>query len=270
MELKLRLEKLYSEILPIYDDFFQQVDLSNYNADADLVKLWHKMAPEVITYPKLTFGFSRPPHSVSFLRVETDHEFYARSVDADVHQFEKSSGEGVEIFKSKRTGPGYQATVQAVSKSLSLLHSSIFKLLQGVMIEPEANPDDEYWRNTYGNPYFHSYMVAGIDGIVHVFPTPLPEIQDTTDACMAHEMGHVLSMKFWSEQLDHPGWKNYVKAAKSDRIRPSNYAKQSPHEDFAETFRLYVLYERLEKYHNLQHLFPARFEIISNLLERIP
>lgn len=270
MTLKERLEMLITDELPVYSNFTDQVDIPHYPVEADLVRIWHKLTPEIITYPKLTFSFSRPLFSVKLLREIEHHEFYARHANADVHKFLKSSGESIEIYKSIRTGQGYQTNVQAVSKSLSLLHPSIFKLLEAVMIEPSSNPDDEYWRHKYRDPYFHSYMVAGIDGIVHVFPTPIPEIQDTTDACLAHEMGHVLSLKFWSEQLDHPGWKNYIKATKSDRIRPSNYARQSPHEDFAETFRLYVLYDRLEKYKNLQHLFPARFDIIGNLLDSIP
>ncbi len=269
MTLKQRIELLAAQDNPIYSSFIDVVNPEHFEAESDLVKVWNKLAPEVITFPKLSFSFSRPAFKLTAQGSKASSEFYTGQAGADLHTFYHHEGNTVDIYKSERTGSGYQTSVKSMGQALAIVPGPIFRLLSAVMIEPMQNPDDEYWKNQFRNPYFHSYMVAGIDGIVHVFPTPLPEVQDTTDSCLAHEMGHVLSLRFWSEQLDHPGWKNYVKAVKSDRIRPSNYSRQSPHEDFAETFRLYVLYHRLAQYKYLEKIFPARFEIISNLLERI-
>lgn len=114
------------------------------------------------------------------------------------------------------------------------------------------------------------YAPAGFDangdtGRVRAFPEGLNKYQpDSRMSAMVHESAHIVDRKM--KGVD-PNWDAKWAAAKeADIAKPSQRAKDSDAEDFAEAYLLYKLHQddpkKLDMY---RAMFPARFKLIEEV-----
>jgi hypothetical protein len=106
-------------------------------------------------------------------------------------------------------------------------------VLHQVRIEPGANPQDEEWAKTYNSPGFKSAATGGNGQTTFWSGT-----DNLQEEYFLHEFGHVLGQTYSSKNAMTPdGWDEAIAA---DNAVPTDYAKSSPAEDFAESFWLYL------------------------------
>jgi len=156
-------------------------------------------------------------------------------------------------------------TIDEVAKGLAALPPASRALVKEVMVEPNQNPSDSYWATKYGDPNFRSYMTAGSDGVVNIYPTTHKQTQTVLEQSMIHETGHVLSRSKWGQDGD-ARWDDWKKAITSDGVVASRYAKNSQGEDFAESLTLYMNVKGTDREAELRALMPERFKLLDKLL----
>jgi hypothetical protein len=176
-------------------------------------------------------------------------------------------GLDVPIVQDTRPRPAgeHQHSAQEVATALSHLPPETLRLVHRVVIHSEPNPHDKFWEQEYGRPDFRSYMTAGADGTVDIYPTTHATPEPFLETSLIHESGHL-----WSNRLlgpDHTGsrWTQWKKAAGADRLAPSNYATSSPAEDIAETSALYLSTRGTPAFDEYRKLFPNRFAYLDVL-----
>ena len=62
--------------------------------------------------------------------------------------------------------PAFIAALIAAPVALTIVPAVITL----IMLNPVVNPDDAHWAAEYHRPDFHSYMTAGAEGIVDIYP----------------------------------------------------------------------------------------------------
>lgn len=165
-------------------------------------------------------------------------------------------------------------SIEEVAKSLAALPKSSRALVKEVNVEQVKNPDDEkIWRKKYNDPNFNSYMTAGAAGTISIYPSDKgsKNSQSYMDGTMIHETGHTLSTQKWGElgetrADDDKRWDKWKAAAASDGVAPSEYAKNSPGEDFGEALQLYQQVKGTPQEEEIRQLMPERYKIIKELL----
>jgi hypothetical protein len=106
-------------------------------------------------------------------------------------------------------------------------------VLHEVKIESGANPQDAEWAEKYHTPGFKSAATGG-NGQTTFWSGP----DNLQEAYFLHEFGHVLGQTYSTKGTLVPdGWEDAITA---DNAVPTDYAKSSPAEDFAESFWLYL------------------------------
>jgi len=194
-----------------------------------------------------------------------NHEFKGGKADALKYEVE-IDGKKIPVWMPKNPDASMKYhSIEEVAKGLAALPASSRKLVKEVSVEEKVNPDDAYWATKYGDPNFHSYMTAGEEGVISIYPGKTKESQDYLDGTMIHETGHTLSRQKWGED-DDPKWKDWKDAMASDGISSSQYAKKSQGEDFAETLQLYQQVKGTPQEAEVRALMPERFKIIDELL----
>jgi peptidoglycan hydrolase-like protein with peptidoglycan-binding domain len=213
------------------------------------------------------FDAKRAKYTVTGPVDAKNHAFASGVADAQQYQVE-INGKKVPVFMPKTPTDGLQNhSIDQVAKGLAALPQSSLGVLKSVNVEPKTNPDDAYWSKQYKTPNFHSYMTAGADGVVQIYPnTGAPPSQDTLDGDLVHETGHTLSQQKWGSDDSDPRWQPWKDAAKSDGVHASTYAKNAPGEDFAETLKLYQLVKGTPQEAEMRQLMPARFKIIDGMV----
>jgi hypothetical protein len=158
-------------------------------------------------------------------------------------------------------------TVDEVVDMISRGPEQVRRMVKEVHVNPGRNPDDAYWARQpgYRNPNFRSYMTAGAEGIVNVYPSPNAHRADFARKSLAHESGHTVSKQLWGENTNSQKWKPWRDAMKSDGISPSTYSRSSPNEDFAESWALFMEVRGKPREEELRLLFPARWAILATL-----
>jgi hypothetical protein len=159
---------------------------------------------------------------------------------------------------------GSTHSIDEVAKGLAALPEASLALVKRVDVEPNKNPDDAYWAKEYNDPNFESYMTAGGDGVVNIYP--VPQSQDYLDGTMIHETGHILSNTMWGSDTSGKGWDDWKAAAAADKNIPSEYAKSSPAEDFSETLQLYYQVKGTPQEKVERALYLERFKMIDKIL----
>lgn len=124
-----------------------------------------------------------------------------------------------------------------------------------VIFSDQPNLKDAYWAVKYNDPGFVSLATGG-DGTVVVYRKQPIDI-----GTMAHEMGHNLATTKYGSTWPPPG-SAYGKAMASGEPPPTNYAMNSPAEDFAESIRLYFTDPQ-----RLKNSAPKRYTVIKKLIE---
>jgi hypothetical protein len=201
-------------------------------------------------------------------------KFKFRSGKADALRYEATIGAVAEskipIYLPKEfdTTKGlYIPTIGEVVDMISRGPEQVRRMVKEVHVNPGRNPDDSYWAKQpgYKKKNFRSYMTAGAEGIVNIYPSTNPHNADTARTSIAHESGHTVSKKLWGNDTKSEKWKPWRDAMKSDDLRVSTYAKSSPNEDFAESWALFMEVRGRPREEELRLLFPARWAILATL-----
>jgi peptidoglycan hydrolase-like protein with peptidoglycan-binding domain len=158
-------------------------------------------------------------------------------------------------------------TFADVEKGLSVVPGPNAKEIKRVDIEPAFNRDDPHWKKAYKDPNFQSYMTAGADGIVSVYPSGASELPGDIymGGSFIHETGHIIGNKTFGRNPQGPKWKPWRDAMASDKLHPSDYAKNSPSEDFSEMLLLARTVKGKRREREIRNLFPARMAILDSM-----
>ena len=165
-------------------------------------------------------------------------------------------------------GTLFLPSVNDVVDILSRGPEQVRRMVKEVHVNPGRNPADAYWATQpgYSNvANFRSYMTAGADGIVDIYPSTTPHNADVGRTSIAHESGHTVSQKLWGTDTTNKKWKPWRDAMKSDGISASTYARSSADEDFAEHWALFMEVRHGPREEELRILFPARWAILATL-----
>jgi hypothetical protein len=120
----------------------------------------------------------------------------------------------------------------------------------------QANKFDAYWQSVYKN-FTRSHATGG-DGSIAVYNNGSLSLGNFT-----HEAGHNLATKIYgSADPTTRAQAEFVKAIASNELPVSEYAKNSPAEDFAEASRLYV-----EDPAIMKRDFPMRYAVIERIMK---
>lgn len=173
------------------------------------------------------------------------------------------------VFATRDGQPRVMHSLDEIARALSRLPPGDLLRVRDVRLSPVPNPEDATWAKQYGEPDFASYMNAGPDGKVTIFPWHPDKPKEGTAAMvvsMLHELGHVASNHRWGIGRGHgqaPDWTRWREAMKADGLFASIYAKASAEEDFAETYALRRLMQaNPEHARELRLLLPNRVRLL--------
>lgn len=139
--------------------------------------------------------------------------------------------------------------------SLPPLPPGLTRYTQEIYNTTQRNKDDAYWAKEYNKPDFKSRATGGFGKVT------MYNGESLSVPTLAHEMGHNLSQGVYGA-FDPPIESAYRKAMASGEPPVSEYAKNSPAEDFAEAARLYVLEPA-----GLARIAPKRYAALKDLID---
>jgi hypothetical protein len=216
-------------------------------------------------HPPEGAAFPRAAYTVSEGKDIGSIAFRSQCAEAVTHEV-KIGDQTIKVTLPKNPPPGTH-TIEEVALALAALPPAARAQVKEVVVEPGANPDDAYWKVEYNDPSFTSYMTAGADGIISLYPSPPKPSQAYMDQSFIHETGHILSRSSWGDDSQSdPRWADWNAAVTADGIVPSGYGKKSPDEDFAETLVIYMTVRGTPQEAELRALMPERFKILDRLL----
>lgn len=223
--------------------------------------------PYVVTTASGTFDAKRASFTLKGPTSVSGYPFRGGKADAQRYEVD-IEGKTISVHLGQGADASLQHhTIAEVAKGLAALPQSSRALVKNVNVEGQSDPDDAFFARTYGQPDFRAYMSACADGNVNIYPTRFKMSQDYLDGSMIHETGHTLSMQKWGPEGTSSHWDAWKRAGKSDGVHPSNYAKATVLEDFAEALRLYHQVKGTSEEAEVRSLMPERFRIIDELLE---
>lgn len=200
-----------------------------------------------------------------------EHNFSSGRAAANRYEVEVD-GRRIPVFMPRNPNPanGHSPTIEQVAQGLAVLPPASRALVDRVNVEPGQNPQDAYWRSRYPNDpnarNFRSYMTAGADGTVTIYPSEHPQSQAVLNDSLIHETGHTLSMRRWGDDSSGRRWADWRNAIQRDGIRPSNYSANAPGEDFSESLVLYQRVRGTPQEAEVRAMMPERFRILDQLV----
>ncbi len=197
-----------------------------------------------------------------------EYEFHGTKADAHVFTATYGDGTSLKVVAPKAPDPAYhQHTATQAAQAARYLPKKLREILKEIRLNPVENPDDAYWAAQYQMPDFHSYMTAGSDGIVTIYPTAVAKGKQPDEQYMRgtliHEAGHTWSFQNWGEDRTKGKWLDWEKAMESDRVAVSQYAGSDIQEDVAETVQVYGSTKGKPRYEEYKKIVPARFAILE-------
>lgn len=229
----------------------------------------HKEAtPSLVTEPVET-----DPVTVAMSGPEVVANYAFRGAKADAHVFTATYGDGtsLKVVAPKAPDPAYhQYSATQAAQAARYLPKKMREILKEIRLNPVTNPDDAYWAAQYNMPDFHSYMTAGKEGVVTIYPMPAAKGKQPDEAymrgTMIHESGHAWSYQKWGTDKTKGKWLEWKRAMDSDRVTVSGYAKSDIAEDVAETVQVHGSTKGKPKYEEYKKIVPARFAILEKEL----
>ncbi|AKJ03786.1 hypothetical protein ATI61_11636 [Archangium gephyra] len=223
--------------------------------------------PEVVSAISGPGTIPQQPFTVHGPTAVQDHPFTAGAANANRYEVE-IAGQRIPVYVPEQLNAanGNFHSIEQVAQGLASLPANSRAIVNQVNVEPAQNPSDAYWAERYGDPDFRSYMTAGAEGIVSVYPTLEPVGQDALDGSLIHETGHTRSMQAWGSDYTSNQWAGWRTAIENDGLEASQYATHTPGEDFAESL---VLYERVRgtpQEAEFRAMMPERFRILDEML----
>lgn len=176
------------------------------------------------------------------------------------------SRQTVRIYTPQAAFLGEGAIPEAadVAEAVASLPPELQTYVKSVVVNPVQSPNDAYWQKKYDNPNHQSFMDAGKDGVITIYPSHGdPPNADKLWKGMLHEVGHIFSQQAWGTDETGPGWKDWREAMSADQVSSSDYADKSPQEDVADTLRAYILSKDSPEHEEYRAMFPHRFEILD-------
>jgi hypothetical protein len=226
------------------------------------------------------FDSRRKPYTVTGPEEVKNHTFQSGKADADKYIVEVD-GKKVPVYiaKGQDASLAYH-TIEEVAKGLASLPKASIDKVKSVLVDGKQNPDDAYWAKEYNTPGFRSYMTAGADGNISIYPQTGKQSQESIDASLIHETGHTLSKQkmgedggsfignVWRSITGQQKWSEWDAAAKKDGVYASQYAKNSRDEDFAETLTLYMKVKGTPQEAEIRAIMPERFKFLDTMLKK--
>jgi hypothetical protein len=196
-----------------------------------------------------------------------DFEFRGLKANAESYVATFKDGADVTIIAPKAPKKGFHNhTVKQTAESAAYLPKSARKLITQVVLNATTNPDDPFWAVEYATPNFHSYMTAGVAGVVTIYPDKKTNALPTDNyrhGTMAHETGHTWSYKTWGTDKTAGRWVDWKAAMDKDKVAVSAYARASIAEDVAETIQVFVTTKGSPKFLEYKAQVPARWAILT-------
>jgi hypothetical protein len=172
------------------------------------------------------------------------------------------------FFETEHDAALQHHTIEDVMTSLAALPAECRARLKFVQVNGFANPDDASWAKEFGLDAFRSYMTADVAlATIDVYPTEWVADPAVMACTLIHEVGHFVSAEKMGP-LGDERWKGWQDAMASDQFVVSEYAQQSPDEDFAETIIAYQLARNTPAAAELRDLMPGRFQLLDTLLKQ--
>lgn len=166
------------------------------------------------------------------------------SVKAQVEAIANPKQSTVDIFKLRINDTIVNVTIphansdraeyicQWVGECYAALPDSITSHIPNVVLDPNLNPYDPYWREQYKSPHHTSLATAGDGTLTFYLPAVnMGGIQSPLK--VLHEMGHEIARVRYGKDLAGDEW---IAAMKRDGASVTPYGDNSPAEDFAEAF----------------------------------
>lgn len=264
--------------------------LDDPNADKSNPETFRKFLKDQPGLPFVVSGTIQPgeldnrrrPYTVTGPEEVKNYNFQSGSADAQKYEVE-IDGRKIPVYVGKNQDPNQTYhSINEVAKGLAALPSASLGKVVSVRVDPKQNPDDAYWAKEYKMPNFRSYMTAGADGNISIYPGKAS--QEVLDGSLIHETGHTLSKQRFGENTDskvgdffkhllgRTTWSDWKKAMKHDGISPSVYAQQSaatdaPDEDFSETLELYMKVKGTPQEAEIRAIMPERFALLDKILK---
>jgi hypothetical protein len=248
---------------PTYKAIKGESEAKQAHAIEGVVHIKHALPswqPEPMTNEVATFKLSGPTEHKGFA-------FQGKTADAEEWHAHYSDGVNIKLVAPKAPTHGYHNhTVHDAADAASHMPKSARAVIKLIMLNPVVNPDDAYWAAHYHQPHFHSYMTAGADGIVTIYPDKsshkLPD-KDSQRSAIVHETGHTWSFKHWGQDETKGKWVDWKHAMQADKTSVSGYATSAIAEDVAETIRVYVSTKNTPRHLEYEKIVPHRFKILK-------
>ncbi|MFO0578460.1 MAG: hypothetical protein U1A78_31025 [Polyangia bacterium] len=196
-----------------------------------------------------------------------DYQFHGQKADAKEWIARFEDGTQLRIVAPKALAAGlHNHTVQQTVDAASYLPKAARTVINTVILNSGTNPEDPSWAIEYNDPNFHSYMTAGADGIVTVYPDKttnrLPD-DNYLRGTMIHETGHTWSYKTWGSDETKGKWVDWKAAMAKDKVSVSGYATKAIAEDVAETIQVYSSTLGTPRFDEYKKIVPNRFGILE-------
>lgn len=196
-----------------------------------------------------------------------DYAFRGKKADAEKTVATYSDAKKIDIYapKSPYAAGVHQHSVKEAADAAAYLPKKSRAVLTTIVLNVQENPDDAYWAVEYKDPGFHSYMTAGVSGVVTIYPDSKAQPgENYMRGTMIHETGHTWSYKQWGTDTTKGKWVDWKTAMTKDGNTVSGYAQASIAEDVAETIQVYGSTKGSAKYAEYKALVPNRFKILED------
>lgn len=134
--------------------------------------------------------------------------------------------------------------------------------LHTVRVNDRENTGDPGWRTKYKDPNFRSAATAG-EHNVDFYPWSAAPTRQAVRDTMRHEVGHLVEAAVFGDK----GWEAWESAVEGDRMRASQYARETRREDFAEAYSLYLQVRGTPEEAALRALMPNRFALLDAICD---
>jgi WXG100 family type VII secretion target len=214
------------------------------------------------------FDNKRAPYVINAAVPVMDHRFATGTADALKYSV-KVGNQMIDILLPAQRDPraGHFHSVDELAKGLSMLPEGIREHIKRIQVEPIRNPLDPTYAIRFKDPNFRTYMDAGPQGIIRVFPSAVPFGQAFLDTSLLHESGHIVSKRMWGTDPSRSrGWAEWEAAAKRDVFGVSVYGNKDIQEDFSEALVQYNIYKGTQHEGAARARWGNRFRILDSIL----
>lgn len=203
------------------------------------------------------FSVSAPTNVASFT--------FERGVSGPAQQYTVTVGtHSVRVTLPTTTQKGlHNADLQQVARTLARMPAPALREVKEVRVSPRQNPSDAFWAKKYGRPDFRSFMTAGREGIVRLYPQPKAFNESLAASSILHESGHIWSQREWGADYTSKPWKAWDAAARADGTAVSKYGQSSLGEDVSEATAVYLSTRGTRHFEQYRALFPNRFALLD-------